>query len=238
MFADVRRVGRPSEPNPPLLSPGTAKSNAVNTQFPFVCTEQANRTHARPAHSPQTICDHREIPNTVSLAVLDRDRQQLISGPSNAPMLVGNHVTEGIGYGCVWDPPNYSCAHGSEFMVTFSAYRYANSSRRQGCWPAMRRLVVSSITYSRQHRYLYYVGGFLPFSIHTGTGFATTSAQSTPLTSPAFSRTRLLSPTSLSIRAVLRETVPWFPSSSLATMNNINLRPRSAMLPSSCLCIC
>ena len=64
--------------------------------------------------------------------VLDRDRQQLESGPSNAPMLVGNHATEGIGYGCVWDGPNYSCAYDSVFMVTFSTYRYANSSWRQG----------------------------------------------------------------------------------------------------------
>ena len=47
-------------------------------------------------------------------------------------MLVGNHATEGIGYGCVWDGPNYSCAYDSVFMVTFSTYRYANSSWKQG----------------------------------------------------------------------------------------------------------
>jgi len=58
-----------------------------------------------------------------------------------------------------------------------------------------------------------------------------------PINFPHLARTRSLPPTSSSICVILRETDPWFPSSSLATMGHINLRPRSTASPSSCLCI-
>jgi len=125
-------------------------------------------------------------------------------------------------------------------MVTFSTYRYANSSWRQG-WRDSSDFnemlccffdnILTTTRIPLLHRWL------PSLFIHTGTGFATTSAQSTPLASPALARTRSLPPTSSFTCVVLRETVPWFPSSSLATMNHINLRPRSTVSPSSCLCI-
>ena len=125
-------------------------------------------------------------------------------------------------------------------MVTFSAYRYTSSSWGQG-WRDSSDFneilhfffdsILSTTLIPLLRRWL------PSLFIQTGTGFATTSVQSTLLTSPASARTRLLPPTSLSICVVLRETVPWFPSSSLATMGHINLRPRNTVSPSSCLYI-
>jgi hypothetical protein len=55
--------------------------------------------------------------------VPSQDQQQLRSY-SPAATLVRDYTTKD--YGCVWDGPNYSCAFDSAFMVTFSAYRYAD----------------------------------------------------------------------------------------------------------------
>ena len=125
-------------------------------------------------------------------------------------------------------------------MVTFSAYRYTSLSWGQG-WRDSSDFneilhfffdsILSTTLIPLLRRWL------PSLFIQTGTEFATTSVQSTLLTSPASARTRLLPPTSLSICVVLRETVPWFPSSSLAMMGHINLRPRNTVSPSSCLYI-
>jgi len=80
-------------------------------------------------------------------------------------------------------------------------------------------------------------GVCLPSSTHTGIGFVVTSVQLAPLTSPVSARTRSSPPTSSFICVVLRETVAWFPSSSLVTVNCISLRPGGTASPSSCLCI-
>ena len=155
---DWKWVGRPSEPNPPLLSSGTAKSNAPTTQSPFACTGGANRAHTRPVHSPQT---------TVTTEDEQAKILRLKAKVENLRRVRASVI--------------------ATFRLGFSAHRYTNSSWRQGWRDSSEFNEILHFFFDNilTTTLIPLLRRWLPsLFIHTRTGFVTTSVQSTPLTSP------------------------------------------------------